>query len=442
MSDNNDDDDINGDIPEDFDDDDFNDSFEDFESGNGSLGETIQSNPLIKVGIVAGALVVIIGGIILFGGKDDPVTPSRVASAPDISEPPGTEEVSEVYRQAIEERNLQQREKALREGGSSIPEPTGPPVGRVTLQAEKPPEEDPLARWRRIQEERQRQQAQQPAPQLPPQPPIDTSAPAINALAEAQARQMESILGGIAPAAPRHVVITPPVTNANSSLSGIPGSGTQFAGIGGNQQLAQQLALQQQQQQQTRVVDIIIPAGTIEYAQLITEASTDAPGPILAQIMSGPLSGSRLLGSFQQGNDLLVLNFNTVVVEGISRQASAIALDPAKSSPGVVTEVDQRYFKRVILPAAASFIQGVGEGIANAGSTNVSVQGETVSQEEEDLDLREELFSGVEEAADTLGDLIEREAQRTKPLIRVAAGTPVAIMFLAPVTEENTNNVQ
>src|SRR5690606_12018046 len=53
------------------------------------------------------------------------------------------------------------------------------------------------------------------------------------------------------------------------------------------------------------IENIIIPAGTIEYAQLVTEANTDAPGPVMAQIASGPLAGARLIGSFQSTDNYL-----------------------------------------------------------------------------------------------------------------------------------------
>ena len=59
--------------------------------------------------------------------------------------------------------------------------------------------------------------------------------------------------------------------------------------------------------EETIFEDILIPAGTIEYAQLVLEANTDAPGPVLADIMSGPLAGSKLLGSFTSTDDYLIL---------------------------------------------------------------------------------------------------------------------------------------
>src|SRR6202021_599971 len=108
----------------------------------------------------------------------------------------------------------------------------------------------------------------------------------------------------------------------------------------------------------------IVPAGTVSYAQLLTEANSDVPGPILAQIMSGPLAGARAGGEFKTLDDYLVLHFALVNFKGKDYQIDAIALDPDTTLGGMATDVDQRYFTRVILPAAAGFMQGLGSALA------------------------------------------------------------------------------
>jgi intracellular multiplication protein IcmE len=434
------------DVPLDFDDDlDMGDEFgddlgldADFETGGGAIPSAMKDNPMMKVGIVAGALAVIVGGIVLFGGDKEQQNMSRVTGAADVSQAPATDTVSESYRQAIEERNIQQRETALREGGSAIPEPISTMESRVTLDENEAAEEDPLARWRRLQEERQQQAVQQQQIQQRQQPQFNQPNPQVdivNNLAAAMAEQMSSILEGIQPVSPQHVQVTAP--NHPNAVSGAMGGGFQQAAT--QQMQGGQFAGMPGQQQQAaapQVVDILIPAGTIEYAQLITEANTDAPGPVLAQIVSGPLAGSRMLGSFDEQQEYLTLDFTTIVVEGISYGIDAVALDPKTTRPGLVTEIDRRYFSRIVLPAAASFLEGLGEGIANAGSTSVSVNGENVASEEEDLDVREELFKGVEKAAQEAGDIFERDSSQVRQMIRVAAGTPMAILFMQPVSKQ------
>lgn len=181
------------------------------------------------------------------------------------------------------------------------------------------------------------------------------------------------------------------------------------------------------------VQEILIPAGTIVYAQTLVEANTDAPGPVLARISSGVLNGYRILGTFSSQERFLTLNFNTVVIDGVSYGVNAIAIDPKTTLPAVATEVDRRYLSRFILPAAASFIEGLGSAIAQRESTTVTIDGSVVTSSTRDLNTREELASGLEAGTRVIARDLEREGSRIQPMIKVHAGTPIGVLFLQPV---------
>ncbi len=66
---------------------------------------------------------------------------------------PGTAEASPAYVAAVEEKNEADLDKALRRGDSAIPVPIEAPTDRLQLPGEMDGE-DPLHRWRRMQEER------------------------------------------------------------------------------------------------------------------------------------------------------------------------------------------------------------------------------------------------------------------------------------------------
>ncbi|MBI4031530.1 MAG: DotG/IcmE/VirB10 family protein [Proteobacteria bacterium] len=393
---------------------------EDFEGGaggDGSFGNLVRSNPLVKIGMVLGAFITIVLVVILFGGNEKPTGRSVVKGSSDVTEVPATEGASEKYREAVEESNVQAVEEAMRKGTSALPTPISPPVGRVPAGDALGDAEDPLERWRRLQEERQRRN--RPAPKDLPE--TDPNVDAINSLADAMRQQMESILQSKQLKGPEYLKI------ADESILEQPEEADGAEGASGTGQ------------QEEQIVNIIIPAGTVEYAQLLTEANSDTPGPILAQIVSGPLSGSRMLGTFTVENDeYLVLKFNTIVIDGVGHSIDALALDPQTTTPGLVTDIDNRYFSRVILPAAASFIEGMGEAIADTGGTSISVSGENVTSSEEDLNTREEVAKGVEKAAQKIGDILDDRAQQIKPLVRVEAGTPMGILFVEPVTDETS----
>lgn len=394
--------------------------FDEFDGGGGegTLGELFRSNPMVKVGVIVGAFVVLVGGVMLFGGKAEKPASSAISKGSDISEAPGTDEVSESYRKAVEEKNVQNVEEAIREGTSALPVPVSSPQGRVDANPLEGNEEDPLERWRRIQEERQRRSLQQTPPT---QQAGDPNAAAIETLSQAMAQQMGSVLENNQPQKSQFLQIAPAnfldKDDENAGNGNGNGNGTE----------------------EEQVLNVIIPAGTVEYAQLLTEANTDAPGPILAEIASGPLSGSRLLGSFQATEEYLVLSFDTVVVDGISYDVEAVALDPKTTNPGLVTDIDHRYLKRVILPAASAFIAGVAESVADTGSSQAVTNNGPVTTSQEEPDTKDSISKGFEKASEKVTDLLDEEADRTKVMIKVASGTPLGVLFIEPVTKDEQN---
>ena len=408
---------------DDIDDDDISldESFDEFEKKNGTLGDMMRENPLFKIGaLVVGAIVIFV--LISFLGKDNTaVEDSYVGTAPDITSTPGTEEATLAYTQAVEELNEQAIEQAFETGDSSLPVPIEPPVGIVNVQEEQTDAEDPLQRWRRLQEERLEREIQQSNTVQP----VDANAAAarnqaIQQLSSAMSQQMASILD----------------TKSAVELSSRQLTAPDYL---------EKLAAQEEEEQAEAIAaadaisndvaaEVLFPAGKIVYAQLITEANTDVPGPILAEIMSGPLKGSRILGTFEEQNEFLTLNFDTIVYDDESLSIDAVALDPATTLPGMATEVDRRYFKRVILPAAAAFVEGLAEAVAESGRTTITIQGETVAQDEEDADTEQEVASGIEEAGRELGEILDEIADDTEVLVRIASGTPIGVLFLEPVT--------
>jgi intracellular multiplication protein IcmE len=344
-----------------------------------------------------------------------------------MAQAPGTQAASPAYVDAIQDVNQQNLEAAMREGNSAIPIPIEPPVGRVEMVNEDEDQEDPLQRWRRLQDERLQDEIGNRQVIEPTSLPDDNShAEAVNALAQAMQAQMQSVLERQGVFMVDSQKITDPDFLENIAEAE-------------REKMEAAAAEDDSALTDDDVPEIIIvPAGEIAYAQIITEANSDIPGPVLGQIVSGPLSGSRILGQFTVENDLISLRFDTVVVDGISYDISTIALDPATTLPGMATEVNHRYFQRIILPTAAAFIEGAAEAVAETGRTDVSVEGEVVVQETEETDLREQIASGIEEAGSQLSDIIEEMNQDIETLVIIHAGTPMGLLFLQPMTRPMT----
>lgn len=416
----------NDDFDSDLDVEDFDDSGFDTYAQKGTLGDMWRNNPMVKVGVILAGFAIVVGGIILFGGGKEQQNISVAPSGSEVTQAPGVDEISETMKQAIEERNLDKMEDAVRTGGSAVPMPTGPIKGDPGLQSEDTGGEDPLERWRRMQEERIRQQemvAQTKAAQ-PEVPKPDTRTPAVNALSQSMVSQMQAVLENQEIGKMQHMGIADARFLEEMERKKIQ----KF-------QQQQQMMLSNAAANQMEYENIFLPAGTLEYGQLLIEANTDAPGPVMAQIASGPLRGSRVLGSFQSTDNYITLNFSQVVIDGINYPIEAVAIDPNTTLPGMVTEIDRRYWSRFILPVAAEFVAGVASAVGDSGTTQIFIGNDTTAVSSFDKDLTQEIGSGIAQAGDELASILDEEASKIRPMLRIANGTPIGVLFLSPVTD-------
>ncbi len=445
---------------------DFDDDFDNFDDNNfddfnqkGSLKEVWQNNPLIKIFVIIAGIVLVVSAIFIFSGSGDEQE-SRVGAGLDQSNALGGE-VSQTYTEAIEDVNRQRLETAVQTGSSTIPMMVNPEEQELLSGNEDLPpfqEFDPLQTFRAAVAPPQQEESAftEPEPTLvapeqifTPQQIAAPAAPApspeaIQALAQAMSQAAGNILGNHDPSIPRLTQVTPenflnPATSFNENGNQI--GGTQLVDTNGDGIPDTPLnagfdnTFDDTPIEDVIVETILIPSGTINYAQILIEANSDVPGPVLAQLMSGPLKGARLIGAFTVRNKVLVLSFNSIVVDGINQPVNAVALDPNTTIPGIATEVDNRYLTRVILPAAARFLEGVGSAIAQDSETTVTVSGDTVIEEQEALDLEQEIGRGVEEAFTEIAEFMEDEADDIEVLVRVARGTPIGVFFTEPVLE-------
>jgi len=397
-------------------------SFDDFEDNDKSLGGAIKDNPLVKIGLIIAAIIVVFFVISLFGGDDENVNTSVLRGvSPEATAPPGTEAASQEYIEAIQEVNERDVEIAQATGTSALPTPIEPPVGVLTVPEQEEETEDPLQRWRRLQEERLQRELQQAQTIEPAALPDDTARlEQVQQLADAMSAQMQAVLDS------RSNQISYLAVKDASEFNEEQAENNAASGFLDDGELEEEI-----------IQEVLLPAGEIEYAELLIEASTDAPGPVLAEIVSGPLKGGRLIGSFSSERDYLVLSFGTLTLNEETYDVNAVAIDPNTTLPGVATEVNQRYFSRVFLPAAAEFVTGFADALAENSTTDVTIVGETVVTETDDLDTDEAVAAGIEEAGQQIADFIEEEADSIRPLIRVAPGTPLGILFTESVVSQD-----
>ncbi|MDH5722442.1 MAG: hypothetical protein OEY94_03855 [Alphaproteobacteria bacterium] len=393
-----------------------------------SLGDVIRTNPAAKVGIVVLAVGVIILIAWFFGGAAEVENPSSIPKGSKVTAPPGTNEATPAYVEAVEQKNEDELERAIQTGESAIPVPIESPEERLTLPEEKKEEEDPLHKWRRIQEERvEREMRERQSVEAVTVLDSEQQNEAIKNLSESMSKQMESVLTRRAEKATFTYIGMVDYEDDDTTGRTGPGAGPTPNGNGGG-------AFQEETEE-----TIIIPTGTIEYAQMLLEANSDIEGPVMALLLTGPLKGSRMMGSFTvQEDKYLVVNFTTAVVDGKDVPISAIMLDPDTTLAGMATDVNNHYFKRIVLPAASAFIGGMAGAIAETGRTSVIVSGDNVVESTGEPDNDQEVATGIEEAADEITEIIDDIAD-VEPTVIIRAGTPMGVLFTSPVIDEESD---
>jgi intracellular multiplication protein IcmE len=402
----------------DFQQDDFNDPVDDVQQQDApvdqrqrmmdNVKEAWRTQPFFKLLVLMIAVAAVIAAVMSLTSTDKTAVPSSVTSTPDLNEPPGGQ-ASQAFIEASNQAAAQRAAAAMKTGDSALPTPVGEGANFVDPNDPNKPKGDPLAEFREElarqnkQRDQQIQVIQQQVKQQPAQQFDDK-------LEQAMRQQMAQLIEGWQP---KQIVQVAGTVPKDEVVKGADNDKNKTTPV---------------------VSKIIVPAGTVNYAQMLTEANSDVPGPILAQILSGPLAGARAVGTFQYYEEYLVLSFNLVSFKGKDYQVNAIALDPDTTLGGVATEVDKRYFTRVILPAAAAFAQGFGSALSSVSSTTTS-NNNTIVTDQAKKGVREGIFEGMSQAGQTIGQFLQKEADATKTLVRVAAGTPVGIFFVSSVAD-------
>ena len=410
-----------------------------------SLGDLWRTNPLVKVGVVLVAIALIAGTATFFGGDQKKAEDSFMDANSEVSSTPGdTQGAPTAYVEAIEAVNEETLEEALQTEGSNIPIPIDSGSDRLIVPEDEEASqasEDPLMRWRRLQEQRLTREIENQVESEPVEVlDVEQQSEAVRKLSEAMIGQMEKILSSDEGDTKfTYVSLAKAEQNASGSGAGAPAQ-PQDPNQGGQPDGSGFDELDSSGIEEEVKQEVLIPAGEIEYAQLVIEANSDVPGPVLALLVSGPLSGSKVLGSFTVVDDYLSLTFDTIIVDEESYSISAIALDPSTTLPGMATEVDHRYFKRIVLPAAAAFVEGFADAIAQTEETEITVNtgSDTTTSTNGEPTTEEEVANGIKEAGQEVRDIIEEIADETETLVKIHAGTPIGILFTDAVVQEET----
>jgi len=422
------------------------------------LADKKSRNILIGTGVLSGVVL----GYVFLLRTPETAPPSRAITAPEIPSVPGTAPVSPAYLERQAEADRRASEEARQRGGSALPTPiaqsqtTRLPTS-LSLTEEQPRDAPP-----------ERPQRNTPAADVPPPPPVTRQAvpqpvaqtatgagqrqmqaqPQMDPqLMNAMATQMRQMMG--APAAPTTVFYT-------QATQG-DGRGGNEAGAGGARQSALQAAnapreaalnaaLARQPQAGAGAAggdnaSRFTPPnpGTILYARLVGRVNSDVPGPVIGEILQGPFTGARLLGSFRFTERGVILQFSSMAVpyreEGEDKSETvpigAVAVDTQHLGTAMATDIDRHIVERVALAFGTAFMTGVGRAIGQGGATvsqSFGIRETTYPQ----LDTTQQLWVGAGEAANAVGRVAESIWGNRRTTITVDAGTPFGLLFLGP----------
>lgn len=447
-----------------------------------SLQEIWEGNPALKLVAIAVAGAVAVGGYAAFASKSEDEARSimRLSGDAVAKQVPGQQDLDPAYRLALEQENKRNAELAQQSGGSAMPTPIGT-AKTGGLDVPTMPEKlntDPLTEWRKATEARQENPGGDAAkaPDKSPlaaddskrqavddvirnmSPDASGAAPAVAPMlqpvrpqqqiqrvnpknAQALAEQMRVIIAAQAPPAARQAIFTKKDSEYIEQQKQIAVTKAAYTASAQSAATPNDGAAntQNNQSQEVQKALMIVPAGTIAYVQLLNALNSDVNGPVLAQVLSGPFAGGRAIGKVEVKtgpSDYMVLTFNRIVKDTVSYGINGIAMDEKTTLAGHATDVDHHYFTRIILPAAAKFIEGYGSAAAQTATTTTQTSGGGQATSQPLPSPRQTIFKGIEEASKKASDVISKDADRPVT-VKVAKGTTMGLLFIDSVTTKD-----
>jgi intracellular multiplication protein IcmE len=242
---------------------------------------------------------------------------------------------------------------------------------------------------------------------------------------EAYSKQIGDLFSQWGGRTPRTDIVLPPSEEDGAGTSGDGGEGRAPAGATSRRAPPPVPAASHA----ADAAEILVPAGRGVYAHPILAVNSDASSPVVLQADSGPIAGDRMIGTFAKQADRLVIRINTVIHQGqsIGTDGVVVALEA-----GVASDVDQHYLARFILPAAAAFVQGLGQAIATTSNTAAVLSPFGGAAYTTHLNLNQQLGVAAGAAAGQIGAVLNQAAPKS-PTVSLEANVAVGVMFLSNV---------
>jgi len=307
----------------------------------------------VFVSIIAMSGLMVVAAIFLSGGKDEGAVEmqSEVAATKKTNSKPGGNN-SPRYQQYVKDENEDRAEEAESTGGSSIPTIFSGGITEEPFIVEEEEMQEPATS---ASQSGSKNEAPSTVEQQQVQPVV------VREVNKAKMAQMKALM-----------------TSWSES------SGTSHIGLKVVPQYKPEVVIAANSVEQEPEVDkLMYRAGSMISAVIDTELSSDYPGAVRASVVSGPLRGAYVIGSFQRQQDTVLLSFNSISLKGVgSKGVSMVAVDPHTGNSGVKSEVDNHYLSRYASLMGGVFVSSLGiygelTGEENTASTT-DANGNTV----------------------------------------------------------------
>ena len=177
--------------------------------------------------------------------------------------------------------------------------------------------------------------------------------------------------------------------------------------------------------------------GTVYYGQLITRVNSDAPGPVLAQILQGPYRGAKLLGNFEINRDSATLRFNNMTIPQDQHgnrieqiiQVNAVAVDTKHIGISLVSKVDRYIAEKIGFGFIAGFAQGLGNILPRLNRTTTETIDGNEKRITESVSVPDVFYSATGQAIANTGNLLFEEFGNRPRTIIVESGTEIGVLF-------------
>jgi type IV secretory pathway VirB10-like protein len=408
------------------------------------------SNPKTRLTIITTTLV--IGVMAAFGIgmlNRSSKTPNQLkaevnlAGAPSIDAVPGVTN-NPKYAEAVNDANNAAFNNAVENGGSSLPKAVKladnatvtfgengskldtpiPPVAKVEVPAVAVQTQVPLVPPMMQQVQYQYQQAPTYTQQTGNQA-------VVSSMGAGGGKQVEVLLDRWSPTGQTmEIDYTGASKNTQGASAGYGATPNMSLNAGGQMSGSSDLGAAQQAAPTLR-------AGTIVPAILKTGVNTDEPGPVLAEIVSGPLRGSTVMGTLTNSNnpraESVALSFGTIspITASKSYPLQAFAINPnsQEGAIGLATSVDKHYLERFGLLFGASWLQGYGQALQQSGSTVTTnpLGGTTVSTPQRTTQELNKIAFG--QVGTNIGQAMAQNSNRAVT-IKVAQGTAIGLLIM------------